>query len=243
MKSLILAFYSTFLYHCIARGAFTVPVYFNVLFDKATGEGGYPDSVIYQQIDVLNQHLDPIDLQFHLHSAQRIPVEGNYLHSWENPAVKQDLATQFGVLDPQVLNIFTLGSTPRNESYKSSFPQNYESDPRGDVILIDFGHLPGGQYREYNTGKVLVKAVGHWLGLYSTYEGGCSGNGDYVDDTPAEASPAQGCPRGRDTCPGAGMDPIDNLMDSTTDACRVRFTNGQYSRIRQQLYTYRNIHL
>lgn len=55
------------------------------------------------------------------------------------------------------------------------------------------------------------------IGLYSTYQGGCASPGDFVDDTPAQASPASGCPRGRDTCPGGGLDPIDNLMSGADE--------------------------
>jgi hypothetical protein len=44
---------------------------------------------------------------------------------------------------------------------------------------------------------------------------GCSGSGDGVEDTPAEASAATGCPKARDSCPQlAGTDPVTNFMVS-----------------------------
>ena len=79
---------------------------------------------------------------------------------------------------------------------------------------------------------------GHCSG---TFQGGCSAKNDYVADTPAEKSPAFGCPVGRDTCRTEGLDPIDNFMDYTGKACAFKFTEGQSARMEAMAAQYRGL--
>jgi hypothetical protein len=76
------------------------------------------------------------------------------------------------------------------------------------------------------------------------FEGGCVGTGDLVSDTPAQlaAGPLNLCPTSPppNTCPNVdGDDPIRNYMNYATDACRNKFTDGQFERMKQKFDTYR----
>lgn len=68
--------------------------------------------------------------------------------------------------------------------------------------------MPGGATFGYNQGGSTAHEVGHWNGLLHTFQGNSCGNsdyGDYVADTPQEATSTDGCPAVKDSCPNSGV--------------------------------------
>lgn len=100
----------------------------------------------------------------------------------------------------------------------------------------------------YDKGKILAHEVGHYLNLFHTFHGGCSGifpsdcatDGDRVCDTPQIASANTGCPGAPGSCDGTPA-LVDNHMDYTNDVCRNTFTAGQDTRMLATLNTARQL--
>jgi hypothetical protein len=128
----------------------------------------------------------------------------------------------------------------------ATFPQDYglsATAAQMDGVVILNQSLPGGTAEPYNLGDTATHEVGHWLGLYHTFQNGCSAPGDLVKDTPRVAEPNFGCPAEIDSCvyPGETIrkDKVDNFMDYTDDGCMDKFTAKQSSRARRYTLKYR----
>lgn len=93
------------------------------------------------------------------------------------------------------------------------------------VTMPGSGHPDVGVY-----GLTFAHEMGHYLGAYHTFQGGCA-DGDEVGDTPAQAGPTNACSVGADTCPGGGADDVPNFMNYAPDTCVDHFTPQQIQRM------------
>jgi hypothetical protein len=238
-----------------AASTVTVPVAFHVLRkDNTLAGGNIPAKQVVDQIEVLNAAFASSGFQFALQEVTRTtqpqwfkmaPTPGSSGQRYfrgNSKEIKMKQALHTG--GAETLNIYTgdLGKRLLGWAY---YPSDFEPENGGlprfyDGVVLDFRSVPGGSLSIYNEGDTGTHEVGHWLGLFHTFQGGCTAPGDFVDDTAFEASPAFNCPIGRDTCAQAGVDPIRNFMDYTQDSCMNEFTAGQGERMRTTWAAFRS---
>ncbi|MGW9347242.1 Pregnancy-associated plasma protein-A [Nocardiopsis flavescens] len=221
-----------------------VPVVVHVI-SAADGRGHVSDARIDDQIDVLNTAYaggyDPAgtDTGFRFTLSEVTRHENDDWFSDFN-AHSEEIRSQLHSGGADTLNVYTadLGSGLLGFS---SFPQDQAAAPDQDGVVLAHDTLPGGGRDRFGLGHTGTHEVGHWLGLFHTFQNGCTTPGDYVADTPYEREAAAGCPEGRDSCPHrAGLDPVTNFMDYSDDDCMTHFTEGQSRRMAEHWAAFRS---
>jgi len=132
------------------------------------------------------------------------------------------------------------------------FPSAYGTNIDGVVIeSTSFGVNAA-------TDAIGAHEIGHYLGLYHTFENGCVNNnclqdGDQVCDTPPDQTTFASCNPSSNSCSTDANDPSsnnpfttdvpdlsDDYMDYSAITCYNQFTPGQYDRMQYFLTTVRN---
>ena len=243
-----------------AAGSITIPVYFHVIQQNGTagvsGTGYVPASWIANQITIMNNAyagLGPnqqgslvggiganTPFRFVL-AGTNYTVNSTWYSAGPGSAAEAQMKSALRQGTADDLNFYT--NSGGGYLGWATFPNEYAGAQAQDGVVCYWATLPGSNYAPYNEGDTATHEVGHWLGLYHTFQSGCLGSGDGVADTPAERAAFFGCPSGKtlDTCKSnAGADPIENFMDYTDDPCMYKFSAGQSDRADTMWSTYRN---
>lgn len=225
---------------------------------RTNGTGFINEDRVRSQIDILNEDFlaisgtlggggDDAQIEFFLatEDPQGNPTNGitySTNNTWFN-----DGGSYWNTLawdTNRYLNIYT-NSASGALGYVPDLPQGGIVGSNSDRVVVlysTFGR--NAPLSPFNLGRTGTHEVGHYLGLYHTFNGGCqstsncSANGDRICDTNPESSPTFGCPGARTSC---GLPaPLDNYMDYSDDFCMRRFTPNQINRMRCTIEHYRS---
>ncbi|KAK2599151.1 hypothetical protein QQS21_005413 [Conoideocrella luteorostrata] len=201
----------------------------------------FQEDAIRMQINQTNKHFASAGFHFTITGKIRyIPNQKWAFHQDEHAMKHQLKRGGYGDLNLYFLAKLTSPNDPGGQSstilgscyLPIELPIGYDFKLDGCSIISQ--SVPNsGSHSYFESDTPVTHEIGHWLGLLHTFEEGCGGEGDKIDDTPAQKGPTWGCPKGHDipnSC-GKGLDPVDNYMDYASHPCPVKFTEGQIRRM------------
>ncbi|MCP4442099.1 MAG: hypothetical protein GY810_24580, partial [Aureispira sp.] len=249
------------------RAIYTIPVVVHVVHNNGLG------NIAITQVEDAIQHLNDafenvgvynpatgVDVEIAFCLAQRDPAGNstNGINHIVSPLANMNMNTQDLALknlsrwDPtQYINIWTVNSIAGGVAGYAYFPSAHGGNIDG--IVVESSYMGAST----DNTKVLVHEMGHYMGLYHTFQDGCVNNdcladNDRVCDTPPDnttarppcSAPSSSCSTDEDdtspnnpfrptTMGGLGdqLDMIENYMDYSRLQCYDRFTQGQKDRM------------
>ncbi len=229
---------------------YQIPVVVHIL-EHSSGVGQLTNAMVRSQIEVLNEDFRATpgtlgenghDARIHFYLANQDPL-GNPT-SGITRSVNDDWFMDTGDYwialawdTTRYLNIYT-NNASGYLGYVPNLPQGGAVGQDWDRVVVlwsAFGrNAPIGP--PYDLGRTATHEIGHYLGLYHPFSGGCADpgscyeNGDLICDTNPEQVPVFGCPASSASC---GLpDPFHNYMDYSDDSCYEEFTPEQVNRMR-----------
>jgi len=233
---------------------YRIPVVVHII-ERTNGTGAMSDERVRSQIDVLNEDFgamsgsngeEGVDTQIEFYLATQDP-DGNATSGITrsvNDTWFNDGGRYYNTLawdTDRYLNIYS-NSASGALGY-TQLPQGGIAGSRSDRVVILYSTFGlGAPFVPYNLGRTATHEVGHYLGLYHTFDfgcdsGSCDRSGDRICDTNPVGSPTSGCPSSRTSC--GQQVPIHNYMDYSDDRCMNQFTADQANRMRCSMINYR----
>lgn len=194
------------------------------------------------QIKVLNTAYKPHRIQFE-YDEDEVHVEDNaeWFGMGHRTAAERAAKTALKVDPAKNLNFYTANPGAGLLGW-ATFPWDFEWNQELDGVVMLHSTLPGGTAAPYNLGQTATHEIGHLLGLYHTFQGGCDGIGDHVGDTVAHSQENYGKPDPtlrNYACDPTMKAPVKNFMNYVDDDWMDHFTDEQGARMRDMIGLYR----
>ncbi len=239
-----------------------IPVVVHVIMDDTCVQGAFTDEMVASQIEILNEDFlalagtpgangSDTQIQFELATVDPQDNATNGITRDCNTTWFNDTGDYWETLawDPlRYLNLYT-NTASGARGYVPFLPAAGNAQIGSNLDRVVVNHLVFGRdgaFPPHDQGRTATHEVGHFLGLFHPYFGGCGSpdppdcntTGDTICDTPPDETSHDKCPKGATSCGGFPV-PIENYMELTDDLCMEGFTFEQSLRMRCTLRHYR----